>query len=98
MSHSTNIHIKLALDIFDLYCGSRQPAEAFGVAVGRSKTLTDDEALEALWKMPQSGAGRMSLFGVLHDAAVAEKYVYQNSASIPSEANGWLEVTISHFD
>ena len=98
MSHSTNIHIKLALDIFDLDCGSRQPAEAFGVAVGQSKTLRDDEALEALWKMPHSGAGRMSLFGVLHDAAVAEKYVYQNSASTPSEANGWLEVTISHFD
>ena len=98
MSHSTNIHIKLALDIFDLDCGSRRPAEAFGVAVGQSKTLRDDEALEALWKLPQSGAGRMSLFGVLHDAAVAEKYMYQNSASIPSEANGWLEVTISHFD
>ena len=93
MSHSTNIHIKLALDIFDLDCGSRQPAEAFGVAVGQSKTLTDDEALEALWKMPQSGAGRMSLFGVLHDAAVAEKYMYQAAAS-----EGWLEVTISHFD
>ena len=88
MSHSTNIRIKLALDIFDLDC-----AEAFGVAVGQSKTLTDGEALEALWKMPQSGAGRMSLFGVLHDAAVAEKYVYQASAS-----KGWLEVTISHFD
>ena len=93
MSHSTNIRIDLALDTFDLYCGSRHPAEAFGVAVGQSKTLTDDEALEALWKMPQSGAGRMSLFGVLHDAAVAEKYVYQASAS-----KGWLEVTISHFD
>ena len=64
-----------------------------GVAVGQSKTLTDGEALEALWKMPQSGAGRMSLFGVLYDAAVAEKYMYQDSAS-----NGWLEVTISHFD
>ena len=37
MSHSTNIHIKLALDIFDLDCGSRRPAEAFGVAVGQSK-------------------------------------------------------------
>ena len=93
MSHSTNIRIKLGLDTFDLYCGSRQPAEAFGVAVGQSKTLTDDEALEALWKMPQSGAGRMSLFGVLYDAAVAEKYMYQAAAS-----NGWLEVTISHFD
>lgn len=98
MSHSTNIRVKLGLDTFDLYCGSRHAAEAFNVAVGQSKTLTDDEALEALWKMPQSGAGRMSLFGVLHDAAVAEKYVYQDSASIPSEANGWLEVTISHFD
>ena len=30
MSHSTNILIKLGLDAFDLYCGSRQPAEAFG--------------------------------------------------------------------
>lgn len=88
MSHSTNIRIKLALDIFDLDCGSRRPAEAFGVAVGQSKTLTDDEALEALWKLPQSGAGRMSLFG-----AGAEKYMYQASAS-----KGWLEVTISHFD
>ena len=95
MSHSTNIRIKLALDTFDLECGSRRPAEAFGVAVGQSKTLTDGEALEALWKMPQSGAGRMSLFGVLYDAAVAEKYMYQASAS-----KGWLEVTISlnfHF-
>ena len=62
-------------------------------AFGQSKTLRDDEALEALWKMPHSGAGRMSLFGVLHDAAVAEKYMYQASAS-----KGWLEVTISHFD
>ena len=93
MSHSTNIRIKLALDIFDLDCGSRQPAEAFGVAVGQSKTLTDDEALEALWKMPQSGAGRMSLFGVLHDTAVAERDMYRAAAS-----EGWLEVTISHFD
>ena len=93
MSHSTNILIKLSLDTFDLDCGSRQPAEAFGVAVGQSKTLTDGEALEALWKLPQSGAGRMSLFGVLYDAAVAERYMYQASAS-----KGWLEVTISHFD
>ena len=58
MSHSTNILIKLSLDIFDLDCGSRRPAEAFGVAVGQSKTLTDGEASEALWKLPQSGAGR----------------------------------------
>ena len=91
MSHSTNILIKLALDTFDLDCGSRQPAEAFGVAVGQSKTLTDGEALEALWKLPQSGAGRMSLFGVLHDTAVAERDMYR-------AAEGWLEVTISHFD
>ena len=93
MSHSTNIRIKLSLDAFDLDCGSRRPAEAFGVAVGQSKTLTDDEALEALWKMPQSGAGRMSLFGVLHDTAVAERDMYRAAAS-----EGWLEVTISHFD
>lgn len=98
MSHSTNIRVKLGLDTFDLYCGSRHTAEAFGVEVGQSKTFTDEEALKILWKMPQSGAGRMPLFGVLHDAAVAEKYVYQDSASIPSESEGWLKVTISHFD
>ena len=46
MSHSTNIRIKLALDTFDLDCGSRRPAETFGVAAIRSDKAARDAATE----------------------------------------------------
>jgi hypothetical protein len=98
MSHSTEIQVKIGLDSHTLYCGSRGPAEACGVAVGSPKTFKDDEALKVLWNMPHKGAGRMALFGVLHDIAISEKYMRLDSASVPSEANNWLEVTVFHYD
>lgn len=91
MSHSTGIKIEIGLDSHTIHCGSRGPAEACNVRVGEPKTFTDDEALKVLWAMPIAGAGHMALFGVLCDSALFEKDLY-------SDGEGWLKVTVSHFD
>ena len=49
MSHSTEIKVEIGLDSYNLYCGSRHPAEYCGVAANQSKTFADDAALAVLY-------------------------------------------------
>ena len=44
MSQSTIIVVDTGLDKFDLYCGSRQPAQSLGIELFDAKTYADDAA------------------------------------------------------
>ena len=91
MSQSTTIVIDTGLDKFDLYCGSRQPAQSLGIELYDAKTYTDDAALLILSRMPNVGAGRQELFTAVINLA-RENKVLQSGAA------GWLIVKVSRFD
>ena len=89
MSQSTIIAVETGLDKFELFCGSRQPAELLGIEVGESKTYYDAAAAMTLSRMPSAGAGRQTLFTALIREARATQQLYHS---------GWLKVTISRHD
>ena len=85
MSHSTNIRIKLGLDTFDLYCGSRQPAETFGWLSGSRK----HSAMVKRWK--HCGKCPSPVLGVCPSLAYYTMPQWQRSTCIkiqPRKA-GW---------
>ena len=89
MSQSTIIVVETGLDKFELFCGSRGPAELLGIEVGNSKTYYDAAATITLSRMPNAGAGRQALFTALINQARATQQLYHS---------GWLKVTVSRHD
>ena len=89
MSQSTIIEVETGLDKFELFCGSRQPAESLGIELFHDKTYNDAEALLILSRMPSAGAGRQTLFTALIREARATQRRYHS---------GWLKVTVSRYD
>lgn len=89
MSHSTEIVVTIGLDKFEIYCGSRQPANALGVSENKSRFFTDETAVGVLWGLPQNGAGRMALFGLLSMMADENKALHNGEPD-------WLKVQVTH--
>lgn len=89
MSHSTEIVVTIGLDKFEIYCGSRQPANALGVSENKSRFFTDDAAMNVLWGLPHNGAGRMALFGLLCMMAEEHKTLYNGEPD-------WLKIQVTH--
>ena len=91
MSQSTIIVVDTGLDKFDLYCGSRQPAQSLGIELFDAKTYADDAALLILSRIPNAGAGRQELFTAIINLARENKELQGGAA-------GWLTVTVSRHD
>lgn len=91
MSQSTIIVVETGLDKFELFCGSREPAQSLGIELFDSKTYNDAEALLILSRMPGAGAGRQTLF----TAIMREAHHYQE---LYAGESGWLKVTVSRYD
>lgn len=89
MSHSTEIRVEIGLDKFEIHCGSRTPAECNAVAPTESRTFVDVKALDMLKHLPNQGAGRHALFGVLVSMAADQCQMYENET-------GWLKLEITH--
>lgn len=91
MSQSTIIVVEIGLDKFELFCGSREPAELLGIEVGKSRTYYGEAASIILGRMPSAGAGRQTLFTAIL------RHAYDNRELHAGERN-WLRATISRYD
>ena len=91
MSQSTIIEVEIGLDKFDLFCGSREPAQSLGIELFDSKTYNDAEALLVLSRMPNAGAGRQTLFTAILRHA-------RDNQELHAGESGWLKVTVSRHD
>ena len=91
MSQSTIIEVEIGLDKFELFCGSREPAQSLGIELFHNKTYNDAEALLILSRMPSAGAGRQTLFTAIL------RHAHDNQELYAGES-GWLKVTVSRYD
>ena len=89
MSHITELSIEIGLDKFEINCGSRRPAEVYGVNEEDKREFMDTQALDILKNIANHGAGRHALFGVLVSMAADQCELY-------GEDEGWLKIEIRH--